>query len=527
MARIVAIALLLGAALNAAPARAQAVRLDPAAAYVGDIVRLSIEYRSEIPSLFALETRPLERDFEVLKIDSRTSRAIADDGYINRMHWEIELVPRRAGTLRLPRLAVGDWRTPALTLPVLPLPGAARAAQQVTVEVEADAAAPYVGQQINLKLRVRHNTPVSQPYWSEPRIADALSFRGVDENDYRDGGFDVNERTMAVFAGAPGRLRIPSASFRARIGGWRGADGNAIPPRRIFRRSRPLELELREVPDEFGDGPWLPARALEWSQRWELPDGDYRIGDSLRRILTIEARGLPSSALPDDLFAVEGDAYRVYPDRATRRHGFDGGDLVAHLEQPFAIVLTRAGSVEIPALRLAWWDVGADRLRELTLPGRSLVVAALPGPDMAGETALGRLAGPRSWLLMLALLLSGWVVFVVVRRGQADAALRLWRLRAACRGQDPAAARRALLDWASRRQRPALVGLWQLRRQLRSPALIGELERLDAALYAPIAATWRGDRLWRALRAELWPHWRWRRPAAIRLAPLYPRGQPD
>lgn len=518
------IGLLLGQALIAQGAQAQAIRLEPQTVYSGDLVRLSIEYRNEIPSLYALDTRPLERDFEVLQVDSRTSRAIADDGYVNRMQWEIELVPRRVGSLRLPRLAIGDWRTPVLELSVLPIPAALRAAQQVDLEIEAEPPAPYVGQQINLQLRVLHNTPVSQAYWVEPRIADVLSFRGVDEIDYRrNDGFDVNERVMAIFARAPGRLEIPAASFRGRIGAWRTDDGVAVGARRIYRRSQPLAIELRAVPAQFGDGPWLPARALEASQRWELPPGDYRVGDSLRRIVTLEARGLPADALPADLFIAENEAYRVYPDQARRRHEFVGRDLVARLEQPFAVVLTRTGSVEIPPLRLAWWDVDADRQRELTLPGKTLVVAAAPSPAAAGA---GNQRGATSgWVGSVALGLSAFAVLALfaVRRGWPAAGVRLWRLRAACRAADPAAARQALLEWARCRWPQArAVGLWQLQRWLRTPTLIAELARLDAALYAPVPGRWQGEPLWRALRAEILPWPQRRASSSTRLAPLYP-----
>lgn len=514
--------LLLNVALATSPVGAQEVLLQPATAYVGDIVQLSIEYRSEIPSLYPLDTGPLERDFEVLRVDSRTSRAIAGAGYINRMHWEIELVPRRTGELRLPSLAVGDWRTPPLTLPVSPLPEALRAAQRVSVEIAADSPAPYVGQQIDLKLRVRHNTPVTQAYWIEPRMAEALSFRGIDEVDYRGAdGFDVNERVMAIFIDTAGRLMIPAASFRGRVGAWRGGSGTDVPPRRIFRQSQPLALELRPVPADFGDGPWLPARALKWAQRWEPPADGYRVGDSLQRVLTLEARGLPAGVLPADLFVAESGAYRVYADRAQRHHGFVGRDLVAQLEQSFAIVLTRVGSVEIPPLRLAWWDVGADRRRELTLPGKTLVVAAAARADDVAGGATRR--APWSWLPVFGLLALAGIGVHAVRRGWPTGIARWWRLRAACRANDPAAARRALLDWAARRWPEAIpVGLWQLRRRVVTPALLAELARLDAALYASPSIRWHGDGLWRALRAEnrAWP----RRPsaAAAPLAPLYP-----
>ena len=524
MARFRLLELLLGLALAMPSVRAQEVQLQPAAAFVGDIVRLSIEYRSEIPSLYPLDTEPLERDFEVLKVESRTSRAIAGAGYVNRMHWEIELVPRKVGELRLPGLSVGNWRTPLLTLPVSPLPEALRVAQQVSVDIETDSPAPYVGQQIDLKLRVRHNTPVTRAYWTEPRIVDALSFRGIDEIEYRDAdGFDINERVMAIFVDTPGHLTIPAASFRGRVGAWRGGVGADVPPRRIFRQSRPLALELRAVPADFGDGPWLPARAFEWAQRWELPTGGYRVGDSLQRILTLEARGLPAGALPADLFVAETDAYRVYADRAQRRHGFVGRDLVAHLEQSFAIVLTRAGSVDIPPLRLAWWDVGADRRRELSLPGRTLVVAAAPRADSVAGSASRRAAALWSWLPALGLLALAGLAVQVVRRGWPTRVARFWRLRAACRANDPAGARRALLDWAACRWPEAdPVGLWQFRQRVAAPALLAELARLDAALYASPPAHWQGVGLWQALRAELRAQARRRSPVATPLAPLYP-----
>ncbi len=528
-ASLVGLGLLLGFALSVPAAQSRELRLEPQTAYVGDIVRLSIEYRNDIPSLYALDLRPLERDFDVLGVDSRTSRAFADDGYINRMQWEVELVPRRAGRLRLPRLAVGDWRTPARELNVLPVPDALRAAQRVSVEIAADPPNPYVGQQVNLLMRVRHNTPVTEGYWVEPRIGDALGFRGVDETAYRDpAGLDVNERVMAIFAGSAGRLQVPAASFRGRLGAWRDASGATVPSRRIYRRSQPIELQLRGVPAEFGDGPWLPALALDWSERWEFPDGESRVGDSLRRILTLEARGLPADALPADLFSAESDAFRVYPDQARRRQKFVGRDLVARLEQAFAIILTRAGRVEVPPLRLAWWDVGADRMRELELPGKTLVVSAAPRPQVAGGGDSRRAPAVWPWAGALGLLALAAIALYAVRRGWPVAVARLWRLRLACRANDPAAVRQALLDWAEYRW-PGVspVGLWQLRRRLPTAALAAELARLDAALYAPPTASWRGERLWRALRADLLPRPRRRAPAAPRLAPLYPGGRLD
>ena len=82
-------------ALRSIPAYAQSVELDPPRVYEGDVTRLDIEYESDIPSLYALDTRVLERDFEVLRLNSRVSRITDRQTAGSRMEWTLELAPKR------------------------------------------------------------------------------------------------------------------------------------------------------------------------------------------------------------------------------------------------------------------------------------------------------------------------------------------------------------------------------------------------------------------------------------------------
>jgi hypothetical protein len=76
-------------------------------------------------------------------------------------------------------------------------------------------------------------------------------------------------------------------------------------------------------------------------------------------------------------------------------------------------------------------------------------------------------------------------------------------LKQACISNDPAGTRRELLLWG-RGQWPEdnINGLHQIEVRTESGALIGELHRLNAALYANQTSTWRGRALWRLIAAE-------------------------
>jgi hypothetical protein len=76
-------------------------------------------------------------------------------------------------------------------------------------------------------------------------------------------------------------------------------------------------------------------------------------------------------------------------------------------------------------------------------------------------------------------------------------------LKLACMSNDSACTRHELLQWGRQRwPEDNISGLHQIEVRTESSALVQELHRLDAALYANHASTWRGRPLWRLITAE-------------------------
>ncbi len=508
----------------AAPVFATTAYLHPQAVFEGDITELVIEYDSKIASLYALDTASLDADFDILDIKSRVFRIDRNVNGDHRMQWRLQLLPRHSGSLVIPPIHLGDHSTAPLRLEVKPVPDEVRNSQKVFVEIDSDPRSPYVGQQTLVSLRLVHNTPLRLDGLAEPRLNDAAIYRDSDEKVYfvkRNGEeFRVLERQMLLFPRQAGELELPPAVMRGQLRQPGRADGNAAPEsRKISRSSNPLRLRVREPPAAFSGRYWLPARDLVVTRRLQAHQEALRIGDSIDWILTIDARGLPAASLPANLLEFEAKNFTVYADQARRSDRLVDGELVARLEQRFAIIVTAAGAIELPTLSLAWWDTATDRERQVRLEGTRLgVVAATPADagwqanGVAESLLLPFTGNGGRWiwpLLALGVIILAAATGRALRRRFGDALdllSRRWRisslLKQACRENQASRARVLLIEWGRARwPGQPINGLYPISERCGSAQLTAELDRLDAALFSANGSGWQGSGLWTALSA--------------------------
>lgn len=443
------------------------VYLQPEVAREGDIIDLVLQYESGIPSLYGLDTEPLLRDFEVIDAQSRIQRLSGNDQQQLRMQWVVKITPRHSGNLEIPPLQLGEMRSQPIRLEVAPRSQADRRNVDVTIELDAVPADPYVGQEVHVTMRLISNTPMSKSRISEPAVARSRLFRSTQERqrkETRDGAtYDVLERSISLFADQPGKLTLGEAIFT-------GSLANQA-QRQIIRRSRPLVLEVSEAPAGSVGQLWLPARKLDLRLDWDVAPDRLEVGDSLGLELQITAHGLPAEALPNDLLAVEHPAFRIYPDEARLSDDFIGASIVGRLRQSFVFVASRAGTIEIPPIELRWWHTRENGWRRSKLPGRQVRVhvPVPPGdhssdwqrilddertaaaPEPAADTALLILVPA---ILVLILIASGLPVgrrLLARIRKSRDLRVLERSFRDACLRDDPLAARTSLLAWARRR----------------------------------------------------------------------------
>ena len=513
------------------PGQAQTAFLQPEQVFEGDIAELVIELDSKIPSLYALDLAGLEASFEVLNVQSRIARRLEANELFNRMQWKIDILPRRSGRLSIPPIKVGSVSTPAISLEVSRQSPAQLARQDVFLEVETQPQNPYVGQPVRIVTRLLHNIPVSDGSILEPGADGLEVYRSGRDSSYsinRNGReFNVLERSIALVAQSAGTINLSPASYRGMIQQEAVAadTDSTLPPRRIYRDSESLRLQVRHSPAEFSGNTWLPARQVKISRHWDAIGDDLKVGDSLGFKLTIEARGLPAEALPSDLLAGQSDKFRIYPDQAVRSSKYQDDDVVGRLEQRFAVVVLQPGEIMFPETMLKWWDVSKDVERVARLESRTLRVTNFPqnrlgpadlsraglNPALATGPVTASLRRHWLWIALVAASVTGMVLlFKTPMRRQISREIssalasrrNLRALRKACLANHPQNARREILEWGRQRW-PAdnINSLKQIDTRTEFPQLGKELSRLDRALYAQHASSWQGRRLWQLVVA--------------------------
>lgn len=517
------IGLVLWLALLAVPATAQPVHafLDRSTIYNGESLLLTIEADVGGASV-DLDVSPLTRDFQILS-SSRRQYAITGSGRAReRFRWLVELAPRHPGQLELPALSITPrLATKPLTVTVLALPSGAREDRDVLIETTALPHNPYVQSQVRYRERVLLAAGVrlsdSQFNRSAP-LRDAVLEPLGDFHEsvtHRHGReYRVYQREFALIPQHSGTLVIPSLELHARVlsrnaGTTRGSQTGA--GRLLTVRSAPLRLTVRPRPTQASRGNWLPSPALKLTEAWAQQPPRFQVGQPIGRKLSIEARGLEATQLPNIHLPAMAWA-RSYPEQTHTSTRHKNGWLIGRREQQLVIVPSQAGTFTLPAIRLPWWDTVDDRARVAELPARTVTVAPAPTAASPNPTPTPSPGPPTvtatGWLryrldaglmaLALVVLLAAWYE----RRRRAP----WWRarqiFRSACRHNDPRAAARALLAWAALQwpdNSPRNLG--ELARRV--PLAAGDISQLEQVLYAADAPAWRGSALWHKLHHGL------------------------
>ena len=344
---------------------------------LGQAVTLNVETDavSATPDL-----TPLMRDFEVEgQSDSRSVRMV--NGRMSASTtFSLTLRPRRAGTLAIPALQVGNERTAPLTLEVSAT-ATARAASTglVFVETEVDDPNPYVQQSVGVTVRLYYATPlVSGQLDLDPpdgallqRVGEIVqSSREIDGRRY-----STAERRFLLVPERSGALILPGARFEGRgAGGWMDdlLGGNS---RQVNITGAPRTLQVRPQP-AGAPQPWLPVRDLR--MRYTAVPQQLRTGEA--GTLTIETTvvGATQAQLPElPTPSIPGAQVFAEPPQFDER--FVGGTPQVTLTRRYSVVPSQAGRLVVPGTAMAWWDVRAGAARRATLPDLTLPVVVGTG----------------------------------------------------------------------------------------------------------------------------------------------------
>jgi hypothetical protein len=510
----------------------------------GETVELTLETNDA--TLFGKpDLAPLDTLFEVRGTRQVNQLTTLNDDNKATTRWIITLQPKQTGTVTIPSLQVGDYHSLPINLTVTQSSASDSELAPVFIEASLDQPSVYVQAQAILTLRVYHSVALYDdsnltPLHLQDAIVEQLGESRTYEkliNGVRHGVIEVR---YGIYPQHSGELQIPALTFSAtQVDNQPGNTSTPSAPKpgkMVHVTSTEIPLQVKPKPEDYpATAAWLPARSLSLSETWNPEPDHSKVGDSLTRTLTLKAEGLSSGQLPP-LPATDVNGLRRYPDLPQLSNQVTDNGLIGSREEREALVPTRVGQVELPAVELVWWNTHEDRLERSYLPARTLQVAAntsLAADSLAGTGPVVDSDDSTLWLWQLSTLLLACTTLIgfglwwharwqpaILRAAQTGPSPRtlLDDIKRACLANDPQATRQALDAWA--RQQPETLAEMAARFVLLSDALDG----LNGALYSETGQYWQGEELWKAIRSI---------PAAEReqdtasesssLPPLYPK----
>ena len=277
------------------------------------------------------------------------------------------------------------------------------AADDIILRATVTPEQAWVGQQLILHVDV-----LAKDGWAQlKKVSDAevdgayllrLESQGTRLSETVAGDSYTGQRyEFMLFAQRGGKLTVPAMPVDVEIKTW-GAGGGT----RIERMSLPAIGFVALTPPGAEDIRGLISSGnFTANQTWEPKTENPAVGDAIKRTIRLRADDVSGMAFAPMRYS-EIEGLGIYPGEATVDDKFARGDLSGTRVETVTYVFELAGSFEIPTVDLAWWDVNAEELQHIVLPGLSLLVSGgLATEPEAGEQPYTRLS--RSTLLAIAI----------------------------------------------------------------------------------------------------------------------------
>lgn len=281
-------------------------------------------------------------------------------------------------------------RQPTQTWPQSPAPPYGQQPQSAgaaptRLEVLVSERSPYVQQTVLLTIRISSSGNLSTVQTEIPATG-SLIFTKLDGpivTTRRSAGQQeiVNEYRYAVTPLQSGMTSIPSIRVHGSMAGAR--DGQA------FDLASPASILLDVKPLSPAVQPWLPLHGLTLHSYLEGVD-KLEAGQPISLIVNIAAVGATGGQLPSFEGLLNRTDFNVYRESSETegKISSDGRYLLGQRNEVFTLVPQHGGKIQIPELRVDWWNVNTGRAESSVVPIRQVVARGEPGTDQGKITDL-------------------------------------------------------------------------------------------------------------------------------------------
>lgn len=388
--------------------------LDRSKVYEGEAFTLTITSDGSQRAMPDLSL--LENDFQILGSGSSQQMQVINGAVSSRTSWNIQLQAKGVGQFLIPSLRIGkDLTNPIQVFVSVPPEVSMDSDNQpvfVEVEIVPSEKPVYLQQQVIYTVRLFFQRPLLEGSLSSPAAEHAIVEQLSEDNQYsiKRGGksYKVIERRYAVFPEKSGKFVLPPIRFSGRLASppsqqrkpdfalpdidpamkrFFGSDpfgGNGFD--RFFDRGKSVTLQSKAITIDvlprshsYASPNWLPAAELELVDSWADQPPEFKVGEPVSRTLSIKAKGVLATLLPE-LEIADAEGVSIYPEKPVTETHTDGTWVYGQSNLTISYMPTRAGSLDIPEMRLSWWDTESGVERTSVLPKWKLEI--LPGKDL-------------------------------------------------------------------------------------------------------------------------------------------------
>ena len=355
----------------------------------------------------------------------------------------------------------------------------------------------WVGQRVTLAITLY--TPdlfAGAPAFDMPTIAGAVVVPPagspvIGTETIGDVSFTTQRHEFAVYAQRAETVRLPAFPVR-----FESSTGFGKPVTKRQVTTTAVLFIARTPPGAEGLGTVIAARNLKVTDEWKPEPKSARVGDAFTRTLTVTADDVPGIVFPS--FRLDGvNGLGAYPKEPAVNDRTERGALTGQRIEAVTYVCEGAGTVTVPNRALTWYDLEANELKTVKLPGRSFTIAPDPKPEPPSPSPEPQAAHTNWWrmgavlgvglLLGVALLvrLGPWCVRRYAKWSRSEPA-DFMRLRRASRSDEPHALFIALVRWLDHSDSGSLE---DFARRADDPELTRAITDLSNALYARFGAS--------------------------------------
>lgn len=347
----------------------------------GETVILTIRVEGQSGGV-EMDLAPLESGFQVISTRTSSQISTVNNSMQSRIDYHLTLFPLNEGQITIPALQVAGSTTAPLSITVEPRTSSGLAGQELFMEAVVSKESLFVQEQLLFSIRLYYTiSGIRNPIFTELDLPEAVVQPIGTPNQYEtlvDGmRYGVYEKQYAIFPQRSGTLEIPDIMFRGEV-----TDSSSsyvfrnLNTRTITSYAEGHSITVSEKPADYPtDALWLPASEISIRETWDNDFTNVRVGDSVYRIIEIEANGLDGAALPP-LETPAIDGVNIYPEPASIERSFVDGNIVGKRTESTSMLMTADGTIRVPGISIPWYDIDTGEIKYATVEDTAITVGA-------------------------------------------------------------------------------------------------------------------------------------------------------